>query len=371
MILNAEECRRILGVPADATEETIRQVYRDLVRVWHPDRFQSDERLRQIAQDNLRKINDAYAALKDRPTAAGSYGPSQSRTAEARAGARPAAGGYGPSQSRTAEARAGARPAAGPGASTATEDAPPKAAPCSFAQPAARRHWARAIAVAVCCAGPVWAVVQMVALLRVPALDANLSLQPRILTPMRSIDPALGVRGAAETLVVWSHGDLVDLWKPAQPAALRPAANLQTVAAGRKPGVGGRARTAKRPPPAMEVQPAPASGSDLIGPGPLSGAGELRLANQTDLEAVVKLVNRNGAMVRALYIAPHGSASIRSIAIGVYTVFVDLGRDLDAAHLRFLNERSTPAPLGPFQFMEVTSDKGVSGSRFEVALKPR
>jgi len=229
MILNAEECRRILGVPADATEETIRQVYLDLVRVWHPDRFQSDARLRQIAGDNLRKINDAYAALKDGHTAARSDGPPQSRTAEE---------------------RAGAQPAAGPGAATATEDAPPKAAPCSFRRPTPGRHFARAAAVAACCAGPVWAVVQMVTLLRVPALDTNLILQPRILTPMRSIDPALGVRGAAETLVVWSHGDLVDLWKPAQPGALAPAARLQTVAGGPKKTVSGRARDSRRSAPA-------------------------------------------------------------------------------------------------------------------------
>ena len=121
----------------------------------------------------------------------------------------------------------------------------------------------------------------------------------------------------------------------------------------------------------MEPQPPPASGSDLIRPGPLSGAGELRLANQTGLEAVVRLVGNNGATVRALYVAPNGSVNIRSIAIGVYTLHVELGRDLDAGHLRFLSDSFTPAPLGPFQFLEIASDKGVSGSHFEVALKPR
>src|SRR5262245_22385658 len=55
---------RILGVPTDATEEQIRQTYRDLARVWHPDRFLSDRRLQEIAQERLREINEAYSALK-------------------------------------------------------------------------------------------------------------------------------------------------------------------------------------------------------------------------------------------------------------------------------------------------------------------
>jgi curved DNA-binding protein CbpA len=56
-----KECRRILNVPADASPETIRQAYLDLARVWHPDRFQSDERLRKIAEEHLCEVNAAYA----------------------------------------------------------------------------------------------------------------------------------------------------------------------------------------------------------------------------------------------------------------------------------------------------------------------
>jgi hypothetical protein len=347
MILNAEECRRVLGVPADASEETIRQVYRDLVRVWHPDRFQSDARLRQVAEDNLRKINDAYAALKDGPAAA-----------------------RGDGHAPAAEGRAGEQPAAGPAAAPASE-APPKAAPVSAGWPGPGRLLAHAAAAAACGAAGVWALVRMVALVSVPALDASLGFQPGILTPMRNIDPALGVRGATETLVEWSHGGLVDLWKPAQPVALPPAERPQTAAGGPKHTVGGGSHAVKRSAPALEPRPAPASGSELIGPGRLAGAGELRLANQTDLEAVVKLLNRHGEIVRALYLAPHDSAGMRSIAVGVYTLHVDLGRDLDVENLRFRNERFTPAPLGPFPFLEITSDKGVTGSRFDVALKPR
>jgi hypothetical protein len=163
-------------------------------------------------------------------------------------------------------------------------------------------------------------------LLRVPSLDAGM-FQPRILSPMRGIDPALGVHGAADTLTLWAHGDLVDLWKPVEPSAPESGAAPKT-AAGPKPAARGRARGSKRSAAPAELQLPPDNGADLIQPARLAGAGDLRLANQTGLEAVVKLVTANGAMVRALYLAPNGTVNIRPIAIGVYTLHVELGRDL-------------------------------------------
>jgi hypothetical protein len=342
MIPNMEECRRILGINADANAETIRQVYLDLVRVWHPDRFQSDARLRQIADDNLCKINYAYALLKDGPNAAVDEGPSRPRTAEARA-------------------------ASGPDTATAAEEAPPKTATSPFRKPLPQWQFPRGLAIAICCAGPVWAIVQAGMLLRVPALEAGPIFQPRILQPMRFIDPSLGVHGGGEALTAWAHGDLMDLWKPVL-ASARPS-DSTTPTPKRPASVS--AHLVRQPGELPEQEAAPANGADLIGPVRLSGQGDLRLANQTDLEAVVRLVSGSGATVRAIYIAPKESAAFRSIAVGVYTLHVELGRNLDVRHLCFLSERSTPAPIGPFQFLEITSDEGVSGSHFQVALKPR
>lgn len=56
---------RLLGLPPGASAEEIRGAWLDLARVWHPDRFQNDERLRAKAGENLQRINDAYASLKD------------------------------------------------------------------------------------------------------------------------------------------------------------------------------------------------------------------------------------------------------------------------------------------------------------------
>src|ERR1700686_1993616 len=54
-----------LGLIAGATSEEIHQAFRDLVKVWHPDRFEDDPRLREKAQERLKEINQAYERLKD------------------------------------------------------------------------------------------------------------------------------------------------------------------------------------------------------------------------------------------------------------------------------------------------------------------
>src|ERR1035438_9925536 len=84
--MNTEECWRILGVPADAGPEVIRQAYLDLARVWHPDRFQSDEHLRRIAEKHFQDVTRAYTKLKNcrpAPAAAGAARTAATATATA------------------------------------------------------------------------------------------------------------------------------------------------------------------------------------------------------------------------------------------------------------------------------------------------
>ncbi len=57
---------RILDLDDTASEADIRQSYRDLVMVWHPDRFAHNPRLRQKAEAKLKLFNQAYAHLKER-----------------------------------------------------------------------------------------------------------------------------------------------------------------------------------------------------------------------------------------------------------------------------------------------------------------
>ena len=62
---------RVLGLPPGAPKADVKRAYRDLAMAWHPDRFIDNERLREKAETNLRKINEAYEKLKDIKTPAG------------------------------------------------------------------------------------------------------------------------------------------------------------------------------------------------------------------------------------------------------------------------------------------------------------
>ena len=55
---------QLLGLKPGASPEEMKQAYRDLVKVWHPDRFLHDDRMRALAQDKLKEINGAYEMLK-------------------------------------------------------------------------------------------------------------------------------------------------------------------------------------------------------------------------------------------------------------------------------------------------------------------
>lgn len=56
---------RVLGLPPSATADDIKNAWRDLAKVWHPDRFVHDERLQQKAGDNLKRINEAHETLRN------------------------------------------------------------------------------------------------------------------------------------------------------------------------------------------------------------------------------------------------------------------------------------------------------------------
>lgn len=57
------QCYQILGLQPGASLEQVKQTYRDLAMVWHPDRFPNNSRLQEKAQEELKKINEAYEAL--------------------------------------------------------------------------------------------------------------------------------------------------------------------------------------------------------------------------------------------------------------------------------------------------------------------
>ncbi len=60
-----KRCYRILGLPPGASKQEVKRAYLDLVQVWHPDRFAHNPRLQKKAEDNVKRINEAYETLRD------------------------------------------------------------------------------------------------------------------------------------------------------------------------------------------------------------------------------------------------------------------------------------------------------------------
>ena len=56
---------RILGLAPTASLEEATSSYKDLIRVWHPDRFGSDPRLRTKAEEQTKLLNQAIAHLRE------------------------------------------------------------------------------------------------------------------------------------------------------------------------------------------------------------------------------------------------------------------------------------------------------------------
>src|ERR1051325_1034488 len=52
-----------LELKPNANLDSVRHSYRQLVKVWHPDRFAHDQALQALATDKLKKINAAYEQL--------------------------------------------------------------------------------------------------------------------------------------------------------------------------------------------------------------------------------------------------------------------------------------------------------------------
>ncbi|PSO85299.1 MAG: J domain-containing protein [Cyanobacteria bacterium QS_3_48_167] len=55
---------KTLELDNGASPEEVKQAYKDLALVWHPDRFPNNSRLQQKAQEKLKEINKAYEQLK-------------------------------------------------------------------------------------------------------------------------------------------------------------------------------------------------------------------------------------------------------------------------------------------------------------------
>ena len=61
--MDIDSCLKVLELPENATADEIKNSYRELVQIWHPDRFTNSEKLRARATEKLKEINEAYRYL--------------------------------------------------------------------------------------------------------------------------------------------------------------------------------------------------------------------------------------------------------------------------------------------------------------------
>ncbi|MBN3887355.1 MULTISPECIES: J domain-containing protein [unclassified Nostoc] len=62
---NLEQCYQVLDVSSDASVDEIKQAYKDLFQVWHPDRYAHNPRLQRKAEAELKAINSAYEIIME------------------------------------------------------------------------------------------------------------------------------------------------------------------------------------------------------------------------------------------------------------------------------------------------------------------
>ena len=50
---------KVLGVTKYSTKEQIKKAYKDLIKIWHPDKFENNTKKQSEAQEKCKIINDA------------------------------------------------------------------------------------------------------------------------------------------------------------------------------------------------------------------------------------------------------------------------------------------------------------------------
>jgi len=341
--MSHNECLQALGVAPHASWEEVRRAYKDLVRVWHPDRFESDPQLREKAEQQLQKINEAYFALKNSNAFRG-------RGAEPP----PPPADPAPDASVHPRSRRGLR---------------------KFLWNLQTRWTPRAFGLAVVCLMPLIFAGLVLNALRVPTLDSVLPQsglpRPALLTPSRIVNPFGDRSVTADELSSWARGEGVDLWRSV------PKLGEQTLAptAGAAGGPS-RPKNDAAPPDAprhrettLAAPVMPVNGTELQWTQ-RSGAGELWVSNETGRDAFATLVQAHTtAPLRAVYIQANHKACLRNVAPGLYELLAEVGENRDPHHIRFRAARHALGRSGPFDFFDVTTAQGSSGRRFDVVLR--
>jgi len=62
--MDIRHCFDVLELDSNASIDDAKHAYKDMVNIWHPDRFSNNPRLKQKAEDKLKEINEAYEMMQ-------------------------------------------------------------------------------------------------------------------------------------------------------------------------------------------------------------------------------------------------------------------------------------------------------------------
>ncbi len=340
-----ERYYRVLNLEPTASPEEVYQAYRDLVRVWDPQRFVTQPNLEMMAETKLKEIIEAYNALTSKKDVSATPAPTETPQlltpvpdhvadrnvpAPLVATSVPVAPNPGPEDDEPAVPRPLSaweqeRPASYP-------KAPVAAAPTiQFAPPPPPPPRSNPLRVAAQFSAFLIPLVLVGLGLYLFTSGSNRSANQSQLPPLQ---------GAAA----------------AKKASPRPADAAPAHRAAKKPSE-----------PAVEEAPISLpTGAQLMPPQGRTGAGRFRIANHSGQDAVVRVTAQGypTAPLRLVFVQAGTEVPIEGIATGVYMVSISLGT-LTRAPRKFA------PPLGPFQFMQIESaDGGSQSDDYELVLKP-
>lgn len=323
----------MLGLPPRVHWQEVRQVYLDLVRVWHPDRFESDPALQVRAAKRLAEINEAYDFLRDARTSRQSPNNSRPRST--------------PQASPTPQPSHTAPP---PPHSSKDAGAARQPRPESPSQPIPDAEQnARRLAFGVMAALALFVMFGF--FIGTQESVAPSSRTPDAVTPAPQAPPVAEVSSAPAP--TFDPSQSFTVVEPSlrivkrEPLATTPkqyvAVYSQTV-----PGV-----------------ERPDSGVELIG-GSDTGLGTLNVRNGTSRDAVVVLYEGD-LQRRAVYIWAGSVAAIPRVAAGSYTARFTSGAWWNGEE--FLKETTFLEFERPLVFEERPETDGIAYSDFDLTLQ--
>jgi len=87
--MDIRRCFEILELESGASPDEAKQAYKDIVNVWHPDRFSDNPRLKRKAEEKLKEVNVAYETVKSFLSGKREVEPEQKTTPQAQAKVEP------------------------------------------------------------------------------------------------------------------------------------------------------------------------------------------------------------------------------------------------------------------------------------------